>query len=76
MPDTPHEFKVLDVRSLPSPDPQRMGKWDKIVVYELSPEHRYSVIMPAETFSDDTLRTAVKADMQERAQWLGKTYQL
>lgn len=75
MSETPTKFTVIDVRDLPSADPARMGKWDKIVVYEVDPEHRYSVAAPAETFSEETLRTAVKADMQGRAKWVGKTFQ-
>ncbi len=76
MSDTPTKFKVIDVRDLPSADPVRMGKWDKIVIYEIDPEHRYSVSIPAETFSDDTLRAAVKADMEARTKWVGKSFQL
>lgn len=74
MADETTEFKVIDVRDLPSADPARMGKWDKIIVYEIDPEHRYSVAVPAETFSEDTLRAAVKADMQGRTKWVGKTF--
>ena len=75
MPDAPTKFTVIDVRDLPAADPARMGKWDKIVVYEIDPEHRYSVAVPKETFSDDTLRAAVKADMEGRTKWVGKTFQ-
>ena len=75
MPDTPTKFTVIDVRDLPSADTARMGKWDKIVVYEIDPEHRYSVSVPAETFTEDTLRAAVKADMEDRTKWVGKTLQ-
>jgi len=76
MANNPAEFKVIDVQQLPSPDPRRMGKWDKVIVYELDPLRRYSVLVPAETFSEETLRAAVKADLETRAQWLNKKFQL
>ena len=76
MSDGKTEIKVIDVRDLPSADVARMGKWDKIVVYEIDAEHRYSVAVPAESFSEDTLRAAVKADMETRTKWLNKKFQV
>lgn len=76
MAQPPTKFTVLDVRELPSPNPERIGKWDKLVVYELDPTHRYTIRVPAETFSKETLIAAVKADMEERSLWVNQSFQL
>ena len=76
MPDAPKGFKVHAIRRTPSPDPKRPGKWDKIVIYELDNGTRDAVVIPEETFSDATLIAAVKADLQEKGQWLKKAFQL
>lgn len=70
------QFTVLDVRDLPSPDPERLGKWDKLVVYELDPTHRYTIRVPAESFTEEALVAAVKADLEERSQWINKSFPL
>ena len=64
------------MRRTPSPDPERPGKWDKIVIYELDNGTRDAVVIPEETFSDATLLAAVKADLQEKGQWLNKAFRL
>lgn len=76
MADTPAEFKVIDTRRLPSPDPARMGQWDTLVVYELDPMRRYSVLVPGDPLTKEALVAAVKADLAERGQWQDQTFQL
>lgn len=76
MADTPAEFKVIDTRRLPSPDPERMGKWDTLVVYELDPMRRYSVLVPEDPLTEEALIAAVKADLTEHGRWLEKTFRL
>jgi len=71
-----HSFQIVDVRKLPSPDPQRLGKEDAIVVYALDPTHHYTVRIPAEELSEETIRQAVRRDIEERSKWLGKTISL
>jgi len=68
--------KLLDVRRLPSPDPARYGKQDAVIVYEVPPNHRGTIRLPAETLSDATIREAVQRDLKERSQWQGKELRL
>ena len=76
MAQPPAKFTVLDVRDLPSPNPERIGKWDKLVVYELDPTHRYTLRVPAESFDKEALVAAVKADIQERSLWVNQSFPL
>ena len=69
-------FTVVDVRRMPSPNPQRMGKYDQMVVYELGPGQRFVLSLPAEGFTEETLRAAVKADLAERGKWLNREIKL
>jgi len=72
----PTKFKIFDVRRVPSAEPARVGKFDKLVMYELDPMRRYIVSLPEEDFTEDKMLEAVKADMAERAQYTGKEYEL
>lgn len=72
----PTKFKIFDVRSVPSAEPQRVGKYDKLVMYELDPMRRYIVKIPEEDFTEEKMLEAVKADMADRAQYTGKEYEL
>lgn len=76
MADTPKEFKVIDTRRLPSPDLQRMGKWDTLVIYETDPRNRYSVLVPEDPLTKEALIAAVKADLVEHGQWQNQTFPL
>jgi len=72
----PTKFKIFDVRRVPSAEPARVGKWDKLVMYELDPMRRYIVSLPEEDFTEEKMIQAVKADMADRAQYTGKEYEL
>lgn len=72
----PTKFKLFDVREVPSAEPERVGKYDKLVMYELDPMRRYIVKIPAEEFSEEKMLAAIKADMADRAQYIGKEYEL
>lgn len=70
MPDAPDSFMVLDMQDLPSTDPKRLGKLDRIIVWETEPGVRGVVRLPVEEFTEDTLRAAVRATVEERGKWL------
>lgn len=72
----PGKFKVFDVRRVPSAEVDRVGKWDKLIMYETAPMMRYIVSMPEEDFTEEKMIQAVKADMADRAQYTGKEYEL
>jgi len=71
----PTKFKIFDVRRVPSAEPDRIGKYDQLVMYELDPMRRYIVRVPEEEFSEERMKQAVKEDMAERARYTGKEYE-
>ena len=72
----PTKFKVNDVRRVPSGDPDRIGKFDKLVMYETGAMDRHIITMPEEEFTEDRMIRAVKEDIAERAKWAGKEYEV
>ena len=72
----PVKFKVSDVRRVPSADPDRLGKFDQLVMYELDPMRRYIVRIPEEEFNEDRMKHAVKEDIAERERYAGKEYEI
>ena len=72
----PTRFKVFDVRRVPSAEPDRIGKYDQLVMYELDPMRRYIIRIPEEEFSEDRMKLAVKEDIAQREQYTGKEYEI
>ena len=72
----PTKFTVKDVRRVPSGDPKRPGKFDKLVMYETSPMDRHIITIPEEEFNEERMKSAVKEDIAERGQWAGKEYEV
>ena len=72
----PTKFKVFDIRRVPSADPERIGKMDMLVMYELDPMRRYIVRIPEEEFTEERMKEEIKKDMAEREQFTGKEYEI
>jgi len=72
----PTKFKVFDVRKVPSAEPERVGKYDQLIMYELDPMRRYIVRVPEDEFTEDRMIRAVKEDIAEREQYTGKEYEI
>ena len=72
----PTKFKVFDIRRVPSAEPDRIGKYDQLVMYELDPMRRYIVRIPEEKFTEDRMKEEIKKDMDARAEFTGKEYEI
>jgi len=68
--------KIVDVRDVPALDPERLGKIDVMVTYEVEPMRVYMVRIPKEEFNEERLREEIKKDIQARAKWIGKELKL
>lgn len=67
------EFKVLDSRQIPAVARERLGKLDRIVTWQLTTGETFISVLPAETFSESTLKEAVRKELEQRGQLVGKT---
>ena len=72
----PIKFRVFDVRKVPSAEPERIGKFDQLVMYELDPMRRYIIRIPAEEFSEERMKEEIKKDMAEREAFTAKEYEI
>ena len=72
----PTKFKINDVRRVPSGDPDRIGKFDKMVMYETGAMDRHILTIPEEEFTEERMIRAIKEDIAERGQWAGKEYEV
>ena len=68
--------KIIDRRKLPSGDPTRLGKEDVLIMYDAGEGKTGVVRLPAEAADEAQVREAIKADLAERAGWVGKTLEL
>lgn len=72
----PTKFKIFDVRRVPSAEPDRIGKYDQLVMYELDPMRRYIVRVPEEAFTEERMIEAIKEDMAQRSKYTGKEFEI
>ena len=70
------KFMIFDVRRVPSAEPDRIGKYDQLVMYEIDPMRRYIVRIPEEEFTEERMKEEVKKDMAARAEFTGKEYEI
>jgi len=70
------KVKILDVREIPSGDPQRVGLFDVIVTYQIDPLRTYILTIPKEKFDEAELKTAIQKDIAERAKWEGREIEI
>jgi len=67
-------FKVIKAWRIPSADPNRLGKFDWLVIYQLDPMDRHIVTIPKETPTEGDIKEAVRKDIEERGKFEGKEF--
>lgn len=64
--------KIVDVRDVPSPEPERVGKFDRVVTYSIDAFRMYVTRLPAEDFTEEKLKARIKTEIAERGTWIGR----
>lgn len=67
-------FKVIDVRRIPSAEPARVGKLDYLVTYQLDAYRTYMVTIPQDELSEDVIKDAVRKDIEAIEKWTGTEF--
>lgn len=70
------KFTIRDVRKVPSGLPERFGKFDAIITYQLEGFGVYILTLPAEDLTDEKVKLAVQKDVEERKLWIGKEFEI
>jgi hypothetical protein len=69
-------FKVIDIRRVPSAEPNRVGKLDYLVTYQLDPFRTYMLTIAADELTDQLLVEAVKKDLASMERFAGREFSL
>lgn len=70
------KIKIIDVRDFPSTDPKRIGKFDRVVTYQVDPFHTYVVTIPKEEYTEERLKEEIRKAQKERELIIGKEIEL
>jgi len=78
-PPPPGRVRIIDRTRIPSPDPQRVGRYDEIITYQDEALRTYVLTIPAEELEEKTeeeqlaiITERIKAQVQERKRWVGR----
>jgi len=63
---------VISTIESPSNNPARTGKNDYYITYQIDPLHRYTLVLPAETFTEAILDLAVRQDYKKRQPFINR----
>jgi hypothetical protein len=66
------DVTILETLDIPSPDAQRLGKRDLLVVYAETDNARHAVRLPAESADEPTVARTIRADLDKRAKFAGR----
>jgi hypothetical protein len=70
------EVKVLDTRKLPATTRERLGKFDRVVTWQVADGGTFISVLPDETFSESSLKEAIRKELEQRGQLVGKSLQV
>ena len=78
-----YTIKIVNVVDVPALEPDRIGKYDVLVTYQLDTEYTYTIKIPKEDLEklspekqEEFILKKVKEDAQWRLRWIGKTITL
>ena len=66
------KVKILDIRTVPSVDPERLGKLDTLVTYQVDNFRVYVLRIPKEEVSEEDLKKYIREDLEKKKQFVGK----
>lgn len=68
--------RIIDVRDIPSREPDRVGKLDRVVTYSVGPERIHATKLPVEDFTEEKLKARIRAEIAERGDWLWRELEI
>ena len=73
---TPAVLTIRNRLDIPSAKPDRFGKADAFITYQIEGGRPRLIVLSAESVTDDAIRAAVKADQAEAASWMNRQIKL
>jgi hypothetical protein len=78
-PPAPGRIRILDRTRIPSPEPNRIGKYDEVITYMDPSMRTYVLTIPAEELEGKSeeeqlkiITERIKAQVAERTRWIGR----
>jgi hypothetical protein len=68
------EVTILATTDVPALDPARLGKTDVLVTYRVGPYQSGMVRIPKEEFTEETVKAAIKVDVDAKAKYVGMKF--
>jgi len=66
------EVTIVDIRDVPAIDPERVGKTDVLVTWQIDPARTYRVRIPKEEFDEERLKAEIRKELKAKLPWIGK----
>lgn len=70
------DVEILNVRKMPSGDPQRIGRLDMMVSYRIGTGPANITYYPAEEHSEERMKQAIKENEEQQANLVGKKFNI
>lgn len=69
-------IKIIEARKFPSRRPERLGKLDTLIVYNVDgkAEQTFTTIVPSDAPADSEVQAQIRTDLAERQKLLGRTF--
>lgn len=75
-PEGPQKVRIVHMTDMPSGAPERVGKLDRYITYQLDAMRTYILIVAKEEYREEDLPRLIKADLEEKERLIGKELEI
>ena len=75
-PEGPQKVRIVHMTDMPSGAPERVGKLDRYITYQLDAMRTYILIVAKEDYREEDLPRLIKADLEEKERLIGKELEI
>jgi len=75
-PEGPQKVRIIHMTDMPSGAPERVGKLDRYITYQLDAMRTYILIISKEEYREEDLPRLIKADLEEKERLIGKELEI
>ncbi|MBA7539556.1 hypothetical protein ES705_31836 [subsurface metagenome] len=75
-PEGPQKVRIIHMTDMPSGAPERVGKLDRYITYQLDAMRTYILIVAKEEYREEDLPRLIKADLEEKERLIGKELEI
>ena len=70
------KVRILHMTDMPSGAPERVGKLDRYITYQLDAMRTFVLVIPKEEYREADLPGLIKKDLEEKERMIGKEVEL